>query len=201
MNKHLLIILIIIFISILIIDKVSRLSTESSEMGIKNIYFGQTLDLEYNLSSLQYFKGFELAFQSVNRKNGINGYKVNIVLLNDKYEKNLAIANANLLVDYYDVLALIGTFGTPTTVGIIENVSEKKNVPLIGPFSGSTLIRSKFNKNLILTSGSLLDEYNLVFKMLKNNNITNIGFIYQNDDYGISYLNGFINSTITVIYL
>ncbi len=174
-------------------DSISRLSIGNIDLKQKNLYFGQTLDLEYNKLSIQYFKGYELAFQLVNRKGGINGYNLNIVLLNDKYEKNLAVANANLLVDYYNVLALIGTFGTPTTVGILENVVDKKNIGLIGPFSGSGLIRSTFNKNLILTSGSLIGEFELLQKLFEKHNIKNIGIIYQNDDYGQSYLNGFIS--------
>lgn len=197
MNKVFFIIIFTLIITVLYIkETISNLSIGNINLQQKNLYFGQTLDLEYNQLSIQYFKGFELAFQSVNRKGGINGYNLNIVLLNDKYEKNLAVSNANLLVDYYNVLALIGTFGTPTTVGILENVVDKKNIGLIGPFSGSGLIRSTFNKNLILTSGSLLAEFDLMFKIIEKNNIKNIGIIYQNDDYGQSYLNGFINSIL-----
>ena len=152
----------------------------------KIIYFGQTLDLENNDISINYSKGFQLAFQSVNRNGGINGYKLKIILYNDKYESSIALTNAKLLIDYYNVLALIGTFGTPTTVEILNECIKSRPIPLIGPFSSSPIIRKIFNKYLILLLGLTKLELDAITKNMIKNNVTNMSIIYQNDSYGIA---------------
>lgn len=196
MKIYIILILILFLITFSIKEYLSSISSESNNYKLKNIYFGQTIDLDNNIAKL-YFKGFQLAFQSVNRKGGLKGYIINIVLLNDQYNKQLAVKNASLLVNYYNVLALIGTFGTSTIMEIINTIVNKKNVALIAPFSGSPLLRTSFNKNIILTSGSLIEEYDLLFKIFRQNKITNISIIYQNDEYGYSYLNSLTNYIIT----
>lgn len=196
MKYYIIIIILLIMIVLIIKTNLSEKSSGQHQKSKKNIYFGQTIDLDGNLVAKEYFKGFQLAFQSVNRKGGINGYIINIVLLNDKYNKDIALANANLLVDYYDVLALIGLFGTTTIVNVLDSVVIRKNIPLIAPFSGSSSLRNTFTKNLILTNGSNNEEFSLLFKLLKKKNIKNIGIIHQNDEYGYSYLTSFINQII-----
>ena len=152
----------------------------------KIIYFGQTLDLENNDISIDYSKGFQLAFQSVNRLGGINGYKLKIILYNDKYESSIALTNAKLLIDYYNVLALIGPFGTPTTIEILNECIKGRPIPFIGPYSSSPIIRKMFNKYLILLLGSAKLELEIITKNMIKNKVTNISIIYQNDSYGIA---------------
>ena len=125
----------------------------------KNIYFGQTIDLENNQVSIDYSVGFQLAFQSVNRKDGVNGYNLKIILYNDKYEPELASNNAKILIDYFNVLALIGPFGTPTTAQILSDCIKGRPIPLIGPFTASNVYRKQFNKYLILNNGSFELEF------------------------------------------
>ncbi len=197
MKVYVILILVIFLITFSIKQNLSIQSSGDTNNKLKNLYFGQTIDLEYNSIAKLYFKGFQLAFQSVNRKGGIDGYIINIVLLNDQYNKQLAIKNATLLVDYYNVLALIGLFGTTTIIGVVESIINKKNIALIAPFSGSSLLRTTFNKNIILTNGSLTEEFDLLFKVFKQKNIKNISVIYQNDDYGYSYLDSLTNYIIS----
>jgi len=162
----------------------------------KIIYFGQTIDLENNDISTNYSIGFQLAFQSVNRVGGVNGYKLNIILYNDKYEPSLANINSKILIDYFNVLALIGTFGTPTTVSILNDTIKSRSIPLVGPFTASTVYRKDFNKYLILMNGSFQSEFKLILENIKENNIKNISIIYQNDIYGSSFYNSFVENII-----
>ncbi len=161
----------------------------------KIIYFGQTLDLDTGIS-INYSVGFQLAFQSSNRNGGINGYKLNIILYNDKYEPSSSSNNAKILIDYFNVLALIGSFGTPTTASILNDAIKSRPVPLIAPFTGSNIFRTDFNKYLILMNNSSEYEFKLYFENMKENNIQNVGIIYQNDIYGTSYYNSFIKDII-----
>lgn len=196
-REKLIILLFILFILYIIVFIITKYLTyniyESIDHNNKIIFFGQTCDLDNNNVSIYYSYGFQLAFSYINKIGGINGYKIKIIQLNDKYDPNLAVKNAKLLIDYYNVLGLIGTFGTPTTLAILNEVILSRNVPLIGPFSGSNLFRQYFDKNLILTNGSFLYEYKLITENLIQNNFKNISFIYQNDIYGSSYYDAFLD--------
>jgi len=115
---------------------------ESVDKKNKIIYFGQTLDLSNNKVSINYSQGYELAFNSINRIGGINGYKLKIILYDDKYEPELAYKNSKILVDYFNVLALIGPFGTPTTLSILNNTIKERPIPVIAPFSAGLSLES-----------------------------------------------------------
>ena len=205
---QLLIIIISILFILYIIDNTEILNIKyykNIDSEKKNIYFGQTLDLTHNKVSINYSIGYELAFNLINRIGGIDGYKLKIILYDDKYEPELASANAKMLIDYYNVLAIIGTFGTPTTISILDNSIKARPIPLIAPFSAGLTYRKYYNKYLILTNSTILYEYELIFKNLILNNIKNISIIYQNDSNGLSSFNSIVeymiehNSKINIV--
>jgi hypothetical protein len=173
---------------------------QSIDTEKKIIYFGQTLDLENNVVSINYSRGYQLAFEHINRQGGIYGYKLKIILYNDKYEPNLAASNAKLLVDYFNVLALIGPFGTPTTVQILNDCIRGRHIPVIGPFSAGMSYRKIFNKYLILMNGNLYQEFDLTVQHMLKNGIKNVGIIYQNDIYGLAFYNSFIDYVLEKNY-
>lgn len=185
---------LIIFIIVYLCLRYLRLNIyEPIDYSRKLIFFGQTCDLENNNVSIDYSTGFQLAFNRININGGINGYKLKIILLNDKYEPTLSIKNAKLLIDYYNVLSLIGTFGTPTTVGILTEVIQDRQVPLIAPFSAGISYREYFNKNLILMNASFYAEFILLCENLMKNKYFNLSVIYQNDIYGKYFYNAFVD--------
>jgi hypothetical protein len=149
------------------------------------IYFGQTTNL-FDKEAHSYSNGFVVAFNNINQNGGINGKYINLLVYDDEYNVKKAIQNAKLLLDYQNVLALIGTWGTPTTIGIINNVIQDKNIAHIAPLTGANHLYREFNKNLIITRDSYKNEINTILKHANANRKTNIGIIYQNDDYGIS---------------
>ena len=171
----------------------------------KKIFFGQTCDLHNNRVSIDYSIGFILAFQKINRTGILDGYTLHIIRLDDKYETRLSIINSRLLIDYYNVLALIGSFGTPTTVGIFDQVIKDRKVGLIGPFTAGTSYRKVFNKYRIYMNTDFYLEYDLIIKNMLKNNYRNISIIYQDDIYGNYFYNAFVdylvdkNINITIV--
>ncbi len=186
------IIIIIIFTFIFVNYLVKRDIYSSIDHKKKIIYFGQTCDLENNKVSINYSKGFEIAFDYINRNGGINGYQLKIILYNDRYEPELASNNAKLLADYFNVLALIGPFGTPTTIAILDDAVAGRNIPVLFPFSAATSYREIFNKYLLLLNGTFYNEFDIMVNNFRKNNIKNVSIIYQDDTYGKSFYNSFI---------
>lgn len=189
-------IILIISLSLLLYYSYNRFRYRLiSTLKDNTISFGQTIN-ENNSNSINYSEGIILGFQSFNRT---HPNKLNLILYNDQDEKDIAINNAKILINYFDVLGLIGIWGTTSTIGIYNNITKDRNIPLIGPYTGTPIIRRKYDKNLILLQGYALDEFKMMIKHMESNDINNLSFIYQNDDFGVSYFNSF-TSYINNIY-
>lgn len=152
-----------------------------------NIYFGETVNLN-NSVSLSYSNGIVLAFQMVNRLGGINGKKLNLFIYDDDYNKDKTVKNAKILLEYDNVLGLIGSWGTPTSYAVYDKVIGQRNIPFIAPLTGSNLVRTD-RDNLIMLRPSYKSEISLILKHINSLGLKNIGVIYQNDEYGISCFN------------
>lgn len=162
----------------------------------KIIYFGETCDLENNPVSQDYSTGYQMAFSYINKHGGVNGYHIKLILLNDSYEPEHAVKNARLLIDYYNVLGIIGTFGSPTTIGILENAIGERPIPLVGPFSAALVYRANFNPYLITTNTSFLYEFELISESIVQNGFHNISIVYQDDIYGHAFYDSYVTYII-----
>jgi len=180
---------IIVFIILLTIYYSFREFVKKSIIveGIRNkmIYFGQTINLK-NPDAAAYSNGIILAFYIQNQKNGIRGNKIILQIYDDDYKPEKAIDNAKLLIDYQNVLALIGTWGTPTTYAIYNNVIKDRDIPLISPYTGGNLLFNNFYKHIIITRDSYRNEMNTMLQHMKSKDKKNLCIFYQNDDFGKS---------------
>lgn len=192
MKEKITIIILIIFFIITTIYLSRYFEKQIIVEGVKehNIYFGQTINMN-NSTALSYSNGIVLGFQMMNRYNEMNGYKLNLFIYNDDYDKNKAVKNAKILLDYDNVLGLIGTWGTPTAYEVYDKIIGQKNIPFIAPSSGSSILKTEYD-NMIMIRPSFKSEIELILDNMRKNNIKNISVIYQNDVYGISCLNDLV---------
>ena len=77
--------------------------------------------------------GAQLYFDAVNARGGVNGQKIEVLTLDDKFDPKLTLANARTLINDKGVLALFMTRGTPHTVGILPLLDESGVSPAITP--------------------------------------------------------------------
>jgi ABC-type branched-subunit amino acid transport system substrate-binding protein len=80
--------------------------------------------------------GARLYFDHVNRRGGVNGQRIELVSLDDKFQPKLAVENARKLINDHRVLALFLNRGTPHTEAIRPLLGEYK-IALVGPSSGA----------------------------------------------------------------
>lgn len=132
-----------------------------------------------------YREGMELGLLAAQSEYDV---QVTVYSLNDGYEPDHALNNARLFKEYYDVFAVMGTVGTPTSVAVASYLSTK-NTPLIGPFSGSSLLRYPFNRYVVNLRPSYRDEINTIFAFFSSRKIHDFGFFYQDDIFGLSVFN------------
>lgn len=127
--------------------------------------------------------GQQMAFDEVNKRGGISGRQVKLLILDDGFDPKRTLENARTLVEQQEVLALFGTVGTAQTAAVLPYVAEK-HVPLISAYSGSPALRVQPNPYFFTTQASYADELVKMVRNLKSVQATRIAVVYQNNDFG-----------------
>lgn len=129
--------------------------------------------------------GMNAYFNSVNRAGGINGRKIKLISMDDKYEPEQTVTNTKALIHDQQVLALIGYVGTPTTNAALPLI-EASGTPLIGAHTGAETLRKPFNRNVFNVRASYMDEGLPIVDQLRQFGADRIAIFYQNDSFGES---------------
>jgi ABC-type branched-subunit amino acid transport system substrate-binding protein len=131
-------------------------------------------------------------WKMVNSKGGINGRQVNFLSMDDAYSPPKTVEQTRKLVEQDEILADIGSLGTPTNTAIQKYLNSKK-VPHILISTGA----AKWNDpSHFPWTAPFYPPYEQEAKIyakyvLKELPNAKIGVIYQNDDFGKDYLKGF----------
>ncbi len=132
-------------------------------------------------------------FKMVNEQGGINGRQILFKSYDDAYDPAKTLAQVEKLVEKDNVLFTLFTIGTPSNLAVRQYMNEKK-VPQLFVGSGAYLFNQP--KDFPWTNPGVADymaEAKLYAKyLLENRPNAKIGILYQNDDYGKSYLGAFL---------
>jgi branched-chain amino acid transport system substrate-binding protein len=131
-------------------------------------------------------------FNKVNTEGGINGRKLNFISYDDGYSPPKTVEQARKLVEHDGVLLIFASLGTPPNTAI-ERYMNGQRVPQLFVASGATKFGD--SKNFPWTMGfapTYQNEARIYAKYLVEHHPGGkIGVLYQNDDYGKDYLQGF----------
>jgi ABC-type branched-subunit amino acid transport system substrate-binding protein len=156
------------------------------------IKIGQTMPYSGPASAYGTLGGIEEAYYNmVNSKGGVNGRKIKMISLDDAYSPPKTIEQTRKLVEQDEVLAIIGTVGTPTNSATQKYLNSKK-VPQI--FLSTGAAKWDDPKNFPYTT-QLYPPYQmegLIFAkyILENKPDAKLGVFSQNDDAGKDYVKG-----------
>jgi branched-chain amino acid transport system substrate-binding protein len=131
-------------------------------------------------------------FKKINDEGGVNGRKINFISVDDGYSPPKTVEMARRLVEQDQVLLVWGPLGTPSNTAIQKYMNAKK-VPQLHVYTGA----SKWNdpQHFPWTMGwqpSYQAESKIYAEhILKTKPDAKIAVLYQNDDYGKDYLEGF----------
>ena len=157
------------------------------------IKIGQTMPYSGPASAYGTQGRAEAAYwQMVNSQGGINGRKITFLSMDDGYSPPKTVEQTRKLVEQDEILADIGSLGTPTNSAIQKYLNSKK-IPHLLISTGA----SKWNdaKNFPWTTPfypPYAQEAKIYAKyIVKQIPDAKIGIIYQNDDFGKDYLKGF----------
>jgi ABC-type branched-subunit amino acid transport system substrate-binding protein len=114
---------------------VQGVTDEEILLGMSGPFLGPARELGREMEV-----GLRTCFNRVNDEGGIAGRKLKLVVLDDGYQPELALANMKELVEQRKVFAVIGNIGTPTAERTVPYALSKKLI-FFGAFTGAALLR------------------------------------------------------------
>ncbi len=157
------------------------------------IKIGQTMPYSGPASGYGTQGKAELAYwKMINAKGGINGRQVTLLSMDDAYSPPKTVEQTRKLVEQDEILADIGSLGTPTNTAIQKYLNSKQ-VPHILLSTGA----SKWNDPKSFPWSTpfyppYVQEAQIYAKyILKELPSAKIGLLFQNDDFGKDYVRGF----------
>lgn len=128
-------------------------------------------------------EGAKLYIDAVNAGGGVNGQKIEVISLDDKFDPKLALENGRQLIEDKNVLAMFLTRGTPHTEAILP-LLEKYGVPLVGPSTGAMVLHKPVKKHVFNVRATYQREAEKAITHLHSMGITRIGIVYADDSFG-----------------
>lgn len=189
-------------------ESIETLVTQAQKKGVdtavphKHIQDESTIVLGSSMDVSKSVKGLGIPFRSgvalkVNKKNregGINGKRVQIYFLDDGYISAVARQNIETILKEYNTPFILAPVGSPTLLAYLDLIKDGKILVLF-PQSGSPTFRDPKLKHIVHLRASFNDEGRLLTNyVLKTYMPKNFVFFYQNDEFGISILNGAKNA-------
>ena len=160
----------------------------STETGVYSdrVVFGQSAALDGPAAELGLGMelGIRAAFEEANRAGGVNGRRLELTSLDDRYEPEAAIANTRQLIESENVFALIGAVGTPTSRSATP-VAAAADVPYVAPFTGAGFLRDDTWTNIVNLRASYAQETEeMVERLTTDLGIERIAVLFQDDSFG-----------------
>ncbi|WP_096667376.1 ABC transporter substrate-binding protein [Polaromonas sp. AET17H-212] len=127
--------------------------------------------------------GAKLYIDAINAKGGVNGQKIELISLDDKFDPKLAGENARKLIEEQNVAAMFLTRGTPHTEAMLP-LLDKYGVPLVGPSTGAMVLHQPVQKHIFNVRATYQREAAKAITHLHSMGITRIGIVYSDDSFG-----------------
>jgi ABC-type branched-subunit amino acid transport system substrate-binding protein len=165
---------------------------EAPPPAAKEIKLGQTMPYSGPASAYGTIGKLHAAyFKKVNEEGGIDGYKINLISLDDGYSPPKTVEQVRKLVEEEQVVAVFSPLGTATNSAIQKYLNTKK-VPQLFVSSGATKWGDPehfpwtigFNPSYKL-EGKIYGKH-----IAATNPKGKIAVLFQNDDYGKDLLEG-----------
>ncbi len=140
--------------------------------------------------------GMKIYFDRINAENGINGRKIELITLDNKYDPRLAGPLARQLIDQDQVLALVGLHGSAIIAVVLPIAIDKKTL-LFGSWSGPhSLYKTPPDRYVINHRPSYEIEVKAATQGLLSIGVKpeEFAFFTQNDPFGDSVYNGAIKA-------
>jgi branched-chain amino acid transport system substrate-binding protein len=151
----------------------------------KTIRVGITLRMMVE-SGMAYGDIAKSELEAVNAKGGINGAKVEVILLDDECKPDKGIANVNRFISQNKVHLVIGSTCSSVSMPMVD-VTTKEQVPQLIPQSTNSSITQKGSEWVFRVSVSERYYAGVYGKYLGENVGKRIAYLYTTDGAGIAF--------------
>lgn len=173
---------------------VGTMFSASAEDGVTDstILIGQTVGVTGTVSGpvKEMNEGANAYFSEVNKRGGVHGRKIEMRVMDDKFDPTLTVANAETLIKKDKVFALFQGRGTPHTQAILS-LLQAHNVPLVAPSTGAAVFHQPAHRHLFNIRAKYQDEVAKAVEHFTTIGITAIGILHVDDAFGEDGLEGF----------
>jgi branched-chain amino acid transport system substrate-binding protein len=139
-------------------------------------------------------QGAHLYIDAINAKGGVNGQKIELISVDDKFDPKLTAEVSRDLITKQKVLALFLNRGTPHAQALLPLLAEYK-VPLVAPSTGAMVLHEPVNPWVFNVRATYQREAAKAIGHLSTIGITRIALLPTDDSFGadaaIGALKGF----------
>jgi branched-chain amino acid transport system substrate-binding protein len=144
------------------------------------IWLGQLASTTHPLvadNAKEYIAGIELAFQRINTSGGIKGRPLKLATRDDNFDATRASSLTDELVAEKNIVALLGNFGTQSTLRLGQEATlEKHKLASIGPMTGLQSALSQ--PNVFAVRATYDDEVLAMMEHASRLGRKKIGYLY-----------------------
>jgi branched-chain amino acid transport system substrate-binding protein len=138
-------------------------------------------------NGLKYGQMTKDELEAVNAKGGINGKKIEVILLDDECKPEKGIANVNRFIHQHNVHLVLGSTCSSVSLPMVD-VTAKEEVPQIIPHSTNSTITRKGSAWVFRTSVSERFYASVHAKYLSENVGKKVAYLYTTDGAAISFV-------------
>src|SRR2546423_432684 len=134
-------------------------------------------------------EGAKLYIDHINAQGGVNGQRIELVSLDDKFDPKLAAENARKLIVERNAIALFMNRGTPHTEAIKPLLDEYK-VPLVAPSTGAMILHKPVHPWIFNVRATYQREAEKAITHLATIGLTRIALVHVDDSFGADCASG-----------
>jgi len=143
-------------------------------------------------NGLKYGQMSKDELEAANAAGGINGKKIEVILLDDECKPDKGIANVNRFIHQHKVHLVMGSTCSSVTMPMVD-VTTKEEVPQIVPHSTNANITKKGSAWTFRTSVSERFYASVHAKYLSENVGKKVAFLYTTDGAGIGFAKDYMS--------
>ena len=134
-------------------------------------------------------EGAKLYFDAINARGGVNGQKIELISVDDKFDPKVTVEVSRDLIVSKKVVALFLNRGTPHAQALLPLLEELK-VPLVGPSTGAMALHEPVNPWVFNVRATYQREAAKAIEHLATTGITRIAILQTDDSFGADSAEG-----------
>lgn len=128
-------------------------------------------------------EGAQLYFDAVNAKGGVNGQKIELISVDDRFDPKVTVEVARDLITQKKVLALFLNRGTPHAQALMPLLAEHK-VPLVAPSTGAMVLHAPVHPWVFNVRATYQREAIRAIEHLAAIGMTRLAVLETDDSFG-----------------